>query len=315
MTRAAIALCLGFASIALASLAGQAAIVMVDRLIRGGWWTRLGARTRAGLLVQARLAPTTFGLGFAALVQAAFWVFEPGGRDESVSVVLMGLALAGAVLLAAVAVRAWRAARVTRRLAAAWRATGVERRVDGWSGRAWVVDTPFPVVAVIGVRQAELFVSADVIRACSPRELAIVAAHERAHVTGRDNLTRLLIALTPAVVGAARRLERAWEATAEELADLTARSGGTGVTLARALLKVARLADRHPDMPALAISAFIGDGSLDARVRRLLDPPRAAGRALQAPSLVLTMVLMATAAAWGLSTIYEAAEALVGAGR
>lgn len=314
MTRAAIALCLFFAAIAVAAVVGQLAIAAADRAIRSTRWPQLGARTRASLLAQARLAPATLGLLFAVLVQAAFWAFEPDGRPESVGIVLMTLALAGVALSVVVAVRTWRSARATRQLAAAWRSIGVERPVEGWNGRAWLVDTPFPVVAVIGVRQAELFVSADVIRSCSRRELAAVAAHERAHVTGRDNLTRWLVAVTPAV-GAARRLEETWEAAAEELADLTARAGGNGVTLARALLKVARLADRHPDRPTLAISAFIGGGNLDARVRRLLEPPRAAGRALQGPSLVFNTALVAAGAAWGLPAIYEAAEALVRLGR
>lgn len=315
MTRLAIAVCLFFASVALASLAGQVAIVMAGRAMRLGAWARLGARTRASLLVHGRLAPATSSLVFAVLVQSAFWAFEPAGRDESLGLVLGLLALIGAGVAGVVVARAWRSIRATRRLAAAWRACGVERRVDGWDGRAWIVRTPFPVVAVIGVREAELFVSEDVLAACSPRELATVAAHERAHVTGRDNLTRLLLAVTPAVVPAAAQLERAWNATSEELADLSARAGGTGVTLAAALLKVARLVDRGGDTPALAISAFIGDGGLDARVRRLLAPPRAAGPAVQAPSLVLTAALLFGGAVWGLPAIYEAAEALVRLGR
>lgn len=315
MTQAAIAACLCFASIALAALAGQVAIVIAERATRLRGWTRLGARTRASLLVHARLAPATLSVVFAVLVQAAFWAFEPAGHDEPLGAVLGLLALAGAGLVAVVTARAWRSALATRRLAEAWRACGVEHRVEGWDGRAWIVRTPFPVVAVIGVREAELFVSHDVMAACSPRELATVAAHERAHVTGRDNLTRLLLAITPAVGAAAGRLERAWEATAEELADLTARAGGNGVTLAGALLKVARLVDRARDMPALAISAFIGDGSLEARVRRLLAPPRAAGPAVQGPSLALNAALLLCGVVWGLPAIYDAAEALVRLGR
>lgn len=311
MTRALIALCLLLASIALASMAAQVAIVIVERATRLRAWARLGARTRASLLVHARLAPATFSLVFAVLVQSAFWAFEPAGRDESLGAGLGLFALVGAGLVALVAVRAWRSARATHRVAEAWRACGVERRVEGWDGRAWIVRTPFPVVAVIGVREAELFVSDDVIAACSPRELATVAAHERAHVTGRDNLTRLLIAIIPGTGAAAGRLERAWEATSEELADLSARAGGNGVTLAGALLKVARLVDRQRNMPALAISAFIGDGSLDARVRRLLAPPRAAGRTVQGPSLALNAALLLAGVLWGLPAIYEAAEALV----
>lgn len=314
MTRLTLGLSLWFASFAVASAAGHLAMALADRATRTAWWTRLGARTRASFLVQARLAPVLLSVLFAALVQAAFWSFEPVGSGESVGGPLLVLALAGVVLSSLVAARAWRSASATRRLAKAWRACGVEGAVEGWDGRAWIVETPFPVVAVIGLRRAELFVSRDVIASCSQRELATIAAHERAHVAGRDNLTRLLLAITPTVGAAAARLDRTWEATAEELADGTARAGGNGVTLARVLMKVARLVDRHTGAPELAVSAFIGNGSLDARVRRLLDPPRAAGPTLHGPSLALTAGLLA-GAAWGLPAIYEVAEQLVQLGR
>jgi Zn-dependent protease with chaperone function len=178
------------------------------------------------------------------------------------------------------------------------------------------VRTPFPVVAVVGVRRAELFVSEDVIDACDPAELQAVAAHERAHVLAHDNLTRLLMAVSPAIGPAAARLESLWEATSEEFADLQARTGGDAVTLARALTKVARLAADAAYVPPLPMSAFIGrGGGLEARVRRLLTPAQAQGRATPLLTAALAAGLAGAGMLVGLRAMYDAAEVIVHLGR
>lgn len=175
--------------------------------------------------------------------------------------------------------------------------------------------TPFPVVAVVGVGRAELFVSHTVLGACDAAEMAAIAAHERAHVAGHDNLTRLLFTLAPTAGRAAARLERAWTATAEEIADVHARATGDGVTLAQALTKVERLAVGAPSAPPLAISALIGDDSLERRVRRLLEPAQHPGAMLRGwPTVAIVLVALALAI-WGLPAIYDAAEFVVELGR
>ena len=97
-----------------------------------------------------------------------------------------------------------------------------------------------------------------------------MVAHECAHVSAGDNLRRLLIRACPGVFGVAR-LERAWSAAAEEAAD--ARAAGLDASarlnLAEALIHVARLA--VPQAPPLASAFYLG-GSIDDRVRRLVDP-------------------------------------------
>jgi hypothetical protein len=90
-------------------------------------------------------------------------------------------------------------------------------------------------------------------------------------VSARDNLKRLAIRACPDVFGTPRRLESAWSAAAEEAADARAADGSTAtrLDLAQALIRVARLA--APRSPQLASAFYLG-GSIDTRVRRLVDP-------------------------------------------
>ncbi|HUU34492.1 MAG TPA: M48 family metalloprotease [Vicinamibacterales bacterium] len=315
MTSGALILWVALATVALSAAAGNALVLLAGSLARGRAWTAFGARTAASLLVQARLAPLTLTLVCVPLVTLAFWRYEPAQTMEATGVALRLLAAGGVWVLVVTARRGWQSVRATGRVVRAWRQAGVPADVPGWQGRAWVVDTRVPVVAVVGVGRGELYVSADVLRACTTAEIAAIAAHERAHVTGRDNLTRVLFALAPAVRRAAARLERTWAATAEEIADLHARAGGDGVTLAQALTKVARLAPGATAAPPIAISAFIGGDDLEGRVRRLLEPARHPGHSLRGMPFAAVVPIAIAAAIWGLPEIYEAAEFVVKLGR
>jgi hypothetical protein len=151
-----------------------------------------------------------------------------------------------------------------------------------------------------------------VLATCTAEELAVIAAHERAHLAAHDNRSRLLFLLAPGA-GAAAELEQRWNDTAEEIADLQARAAGDGLTLASALTKVARLAFTPSPTPYLA-SALIGGDTLEVRVRRLVAPAQPAGRSLRALSLA-ALAPVAVAAAWALPVVYDAAEWLVRLGR
>ncbi|MCC6988274.1 MAG: M48 family metalloprotease [Acidobacteria bacterium] len=315
MTPGVLTVCVGLATVAVAAAAGTALVLLAGALTRRQAWTGLGARTAASLLVQARLAPLTLTLVAVPLVQVAFWTYEPAHKVETTGAPLLLLAAAGAWLLAVMAHRAWVCVRATGRVAQVWREAAVPAEVPGWDGPAWIVESRFPVVAVVGVGRGELYVSAEVVRACNAAEIAAIAAHERAHVTGRDNLTRILFALAPAASRAATRVERAWAATAEEIADLHARAAGDGVTLAQALTKVARLALGTTAPPPAAVSAFVGGDDLEGRVRRLLEPAQSPGRRLGGMPFAAVVPAAVAAAVWCLPEIYEAAEFVVKLGR
>jgi hypothetical protein len=314
VTAALVAICLALATATVAVVAGTAvgrlgAVVMRDRRL-----ARLGARTRASLLAQLRLAPLGLALPAGLVVQMAFWRFEPPHAVERVGPVLVVLAATGALAVAATIVRVARALQATRTVRRRWRQSAMPVAMPGWSGRAYRVESTYPVVAVLGVSRPELFVAGRVADACSPDEIAVVAAHELAHVVARDNLMRAAFVATPFPGRTAAWLESAWAAASEEAADLAARGGGSGLTLASALLKVAGLAGPGEPRAVLA-SALIGDsGSLEGRVRRLLAPPPALGRGAWWLGATLAVALVVGSSP-ALRHVYLAAELLVGLGR
>lgn len=314
MSAPLIATLLALAAFACGAAAGTAVMHVVAVLTRGRSWAALGPRTRAAVLRHARFAPLTLGLAFAVLVQLAFWVFEPPNQHETSGLALPLLGAAGAALVGVVMRRAWRGLRDTRALERAWRTSLAQpATVPGWTGDAWAIDTAFPVVAVTGVRRAELFVSRAVLATCTAEELAVIAAHERAHLAAHDNRSRLLFLLAPGAGAAAAELEQRWNDTAEEIADLKARAAGDGLTLAQALTKVARLALSPAPTPCLA-SSLIGGDTLEQRVRRLVAPAQPAGPSLRTLGAV-ALVPLTLVAARALPAVYDAAEWLVRLGR
>ncbi|MFN7979475.1 MAG: hypothetical protein U0P30_15170 [Vicinamibacterales bacterium] len=305
---------LAFAAFACGAAVGTVVMHAVAVATRARSWGALGPRARAAVLRHARFSPLTLGLAFTGLVQLAFWVFEPPNQHEASGLVLSLLGAAGVALLGLVARRAWRGVHDTRALERAWRTSLAKpATVPGWTGVAWAIDTTFPVVAVTGVRRAELFVSRAVLATCTAEELAVIAAHERAHLAAHDNRSRLLFLLAPGAGAAAAELEQRWNDTAEEIADLQARAAGDGLTLAGALTKVARLAVAPAPTPCLA-SALIGGDTLEQRVRRLVAPAQPAGGSLRVVTAA-ALVPAAILAVWALPVVYAAAEWLVQVGR
>jgi beta-lactamase regulating signal transducer with metallopeptidase domain len=179
-----------------------------------------------------------------------------------------------AVLGAGLLVRgAWRAAvawRATRGVVRDWRLRG--RRLDSFDTPlpVFAIEETFPTVAVVGVARPALFIAERVLRECPGDEVRAMLHHECAHVTKRDNLKRFLMRACPDFVGA--DLDRAWARAAEEAADaaVVADDPGFAVELAQALIHVARLAPA-PQAPALASAFYLG-GSIESRVRRLVQP-------------------------------------------
>lgn len=268
---------------------------------------RMPAPRRARLLFAIRILPAAMAItsAFAIALPIFLW-FEERDTVEPVSRTLAFAAAFGTCLLAR---GAWRAV-------AAWRATAAfvgaaercGRRLDGLEARlpAYAIEDAFPTVAVAGIFRPRLFVSERVLREFPAPEIAAMVAHECAHVAARDNVKRLLMRASPDLFAHAG-VERAWAAAAEEAADATAATMGASVRLdlARALVRVARLA--APSAPQLA-SAFYAGGSIDHRVRRLVDPPPAA-TSRRWPAAVLPIVFFA--AVWAIVTAAPALHALM----
>ncbi len=156
-------------------------------------------------------APGAAGAAAAGrlVVQLAFWRFEPAQAGERVGSRCSSARGRGRARRPAGRAHGLRGPAVPPGACAG---TGARRRRrrrfrDG-AARAYRVDADFPVVAVVGVWRPELFVAGRVAAACTPGEIAVVAAHERAHVAARDNLMRAAFAATP-LAGSRRPTARA----------------------------------------------------------------------------------------------------------
>jgi hypothetical protein len=119
-------------------------------------------------------------------------------------------------------------------------------------------------------------------------------------------LKRFLIRACPDLLRRDTVLDRAWTSAAEEAADARAAGGdrASALELAQALIRVARLAPRARALEVA--SAFYLGGSIESRVRRLVEP----AESLPDPSRPLGCVVACTAALGVAALIVFAAPAI-----
>ena len=144
------------------------------------------------------------------------------------------------------------------------------------------IDTPFPVVAVVGIWRPRLFIARRVLRTCTAGEVDAMIAHESAHVSRRDNLTRLLFLCCP-TLRARIRGRRGRARVDARVGRSRRRSGAAAGDVAAAAgvgLDESRSAGRSAlHAPLLHASAILSGDSVEHRVRRLLQaPPEPHGR-------------------------------------
>ncbi len=271
-------------------------------------------RSIATALTTLRLLPAGAGLIAAAITFTSFVIFEERDRIETTGVLLQVLAVLTLAFTAAFAVRWYLITRQTRRLIARW--LPIARPIQLGAARvpAFVVDSDFPVIGVIGVVRLKLVIAQSVLDACTPEELEAILAHEQAHIERHDNLWRALIMAADVLtwLPISRQLHSAWHAATEEAADdYAARLGHRGrPLLAQALVKVARLAvapAAPQDLPATAL--YRGD-DIERRVRRLLAPEDDATRPRRAWRVLLALGFAALTIA-SLETVHLILEAAV----
>ena len=306
------------AALTLGSLAAVAAVMSAAIALVAHPLGRRVARTapsdRASWFFALRMLPLASGAFVAyAIVLPTFLWFEPADAREAIAPSLALAALAGAWLSAAAARRAVAAWRATRALAHTWRAHGVRLASLDAPLPVYAIDEDYPIVAVVGFRRPELFISRTVLRACSDDELRAMVRHECAHVAAHDNLKRFALRASAGTLPGTRALDALWASAAEEAADAAAAASRPDVSadLAQALIRVARLAVKAPR--PLAVSAFYSGGSIDARVRRLLECPCATaphGSRIALAVLALVAGAAATALAFAPS-LHHGLEALV----
>jgi Zn-dependent protease with chaperone function len=210
------------------------------------------------------------------LALPAFLRYEPADTRAWPGPVAVALGLAGLLLAKAALGRGFAAWWATVRLARRWGRTAQPLPLAAAPLPAFVLDDPFPVVAVVGIARPRLFVARQVLDALTPAEIQAVLAHEAGHLAASDNLTRLLLRCLPTLgwAGLGQRLEERWEAGIEIEADRGA-GADSALELASALLKVARLAPAGARLGHAVAAFHTGDG-VAGRVQALLEAPPAA---------------------------------------
>ncbi len=255
-----------------------AAGILLSSLISLGWRAGLGhAPSRSHTLLLLRLLP---GAGAALLVFTvmlpAFLVYEPSQESEGAGPLLWALAVFSIITLGDGIRRGWYAWKSARKLMRSFAVVAEHRTAEGYCVE--IVDSPEPIVAVVGGWRPRIFAAERVLAICSEAEFQQVIAHEVAHLSARDNLKCLWLVACPdplawLPMGAA--LLRRWQIAVEFEADerATGSDPHRRVALASALIKVARLAIGAPGARTVLSLAIAAD-DVPGRVRQLLAPPQ-----------------------------------------
>lgn len=238
-----------------------------------------------------RVMPVVFSLVLiVGFVLPSFLLFEPHESNETVSLKLAAIVCIAGFGLSTVAFRIFGSWWRTRRLLAEWIRTAEPINLPAIDIPAFRLEHDFPVFAVVGVLRPRLFIADKVLEVLDQGEVRAVIYHELGHISAGDNLKRLLLKLTGdlLVLPIGTKLEHRWAESAEEAADEYAvKNGmpGTALTLAAALIKIARLipSGAHPPIPAASYLIESGD-SLAARIKRLLNLAEA--REFGTPSVI-----------------------------
>jgi Zn-dependent protease with chaperone function len=290
------------------------ASLLLAGLVATAWGAGLNrVRTASADLLALRLLPVAGGLLFAlTVVLPAFLGYEPHRDREGAGPLLPVLAAFALLTLGHGIWRGWRAWTDARALLQA--CGPARRRVVENGCSVQVVDTPKPIIGVIGGWHPQVVTAECVISACSRDEFRQVVAHEAAHVSARDNLKLLLLLACPdalawTALGAA--LSERWRTEAEFDADqrATGNDPRKRVELASALIKVARLFDTG-DRARHALTISVASDDVEGRVRQLLAPAHAPSATIG--KVLLSLALLIPVAAVPLySLIHELVEALV----
>jgi Zn-dependent protease with chaperone function len=305
--------CLALLAFGTVNLVFSVAVLVGARALRFDCRPRMQARRY--LLVRA--FPGTVSLLFVlTLFLPVLCRHEPGSEDEQLGLAMAVLASAAASIVVAAAVRGLHGIWATRRLSKSWGASARTLDIGEFPIPAFVIEAPFPVVAIVGIRRQRLYVARQVLERCSADEFAAIVAHERTHLRHGDNFARLLLLSFPDLLmftPMARRLEQRWAQACEEAADDEVAKAGAGLALASALCKVARLARGSLSIPGIALH---NGGGVAHRINRLIRPETiklvvaSRGRFDGVRFLILIAALLVAAGA-ELPRLHAATEAMV----
>lgn len=240
------------------------------------------ARTRAEILFVMRIGPPVIAIvALAAFMVPSYLIYEPHKTEEFVSWKLGTLAALSAVGVALAIMRGVRSWLATRSLLRKWLANSTAIQLDAITVPTFVVQHPFPIIAVVGALRPRLFIADQVLESLSQEELAAAIAHECGHLAAHDNFKRSVMRISRAallLIPCGRSLDRAWSDASESAADEHAaeRSSLVALNLASALVRIAKMIPQgqRQIMPA-SVSAFLSGEEdtprVKVRVRRLVE--------------------------------------------
>ena len=258
-------------------------------------------RAAGRFLLTLRLLPAALAL-FVVIglcVPSYLWL-EPETNTEELGSGCLAAAFLAAGLWTMSAVRVARAAVQSARHGRGFRR--LRRSTSRSNSRLpiWILDTPAPLLALVGVLRSRIVVSRPVMHALSAGQLAAALRHEEAHQASHDNLKRLLLLLAPGLLPGVRgfhAIERGWARFTEWAADDDAVAGNPhlSVSLASALVRIARMGG--VPLPSPLATSFLADSSeISVRGNRLLNP-------LPAPPVRRNSAAMAIRAALAALTV------------
>ena len=232
-------------------------------------------RSAAHFLFGLCVLPCALGAGAVLFfcVPSYLWL-EPQASPERVGWTCFTLAILGVVTWLGSFARAAGALAASIRFRGAWQDVGRAILLEE-SSTAIIVNKDAPLLALAGLFRPRLIVSNALLRSLSQEELQVALQHENAHRDSRDNLKRLVLLLTPTPIPFVRvfsSLEQRWAKLSEWAADDEAVRGDSqrALSLATALLRVARMMGAPPRLSFLDTSLCADDRDLSARVERLL---------------------------------------------
>jgi Zn-dependent protease with chaperone function len=278
-------LCLCLASFFVVNAAARLAAGLASRAIVRMAET-MRPRSAARVLFGVRVLPCVLGAGAVLFfcVPSYLWL-EPQSTSERMGWVCLTLALLGAAGWLGSFARVARALAASVRFRRACQEAGCTILLLDESSTAVIVNKDGPLLALVGLFRPRLIISDALVRSLSLEELQVALLHENAHRDSRDNLKRLALLLAPAPIPFFRvfsSLEHSWAKLSEWAADDEAVRGDSerALSLATALLRVARMMGTAPRLSFLHTSLCAGDHDLSARVDRLLALQPAPAKAL-----------------------------------
>jgi Zn-dependent protease with chaperone function len=291
--------------------------LLLSVLVACTWTAWLAAKPlMSRSLFALRMLPSLGALFLTlSVVLPAFLIKEPNRAAEPVGPLLILMVAYVLVTLGAGCVRGWRAWLATAKLL---RNCGTRHNRVSIAGRdVEIIDIPEIMVAVVGAWRPRIVAARCVLEACSRDELREVIGHEAAHILTHDNLKLLLLLSSAdilAVMPVGEELIARWRAAAEFEADaMAAQDPLKRVTLASALIKVARLSGAKRPLAELGMPILVDD--VDGRVRRLLAPLPAAHSSLPAKNTAALALLLPFLGVPLYGLIQDCIELLVAFGR